>query len=91
MPKLKNLCQRLLRHSKRAMPLSLLLLGALSLAACKAPTTGTAAEVAYACSLYGQALTYSGSKDTLETIREVIAKNKTFLDANCDLKGGVKK
>lgn len=78
--------------SKRVMQLSLPFLVALSLAACQVPSTATVeSNVAFACKLYGMGLTYSGSKDTAETIRQIIVKNQAFLNANCDLKGGVLK
>ncbi len=80
---------RSLLLSKPVIVLSFL---AASLAGCSASSIETAkSNVAYACALYGKAITYSGSKDTLDTIRQIIAKNQAFLDAHCDLKGGVKR
>ena len=89
MPKQMRLFLRSLLLSKPAITLSFL---AASLAGCSASSIETAkSNVAYACALYGEGLTYSGTKDTMETIREIIAKNKAFLDAHCDLHGHVVK
>jgi hypothetical protein len=66
--------------------LMLIGLGLLSvpLASCQTLTTGTAA-IAVACKTYGGAVTYSGSKDTAETIYEAKVHNKAFRNLGCKL------
>lgn len=78
---LKNLFHNsLLRNT----PLMLLLLLAASLAGCSTLTTATAkANLAEACALYGNPINYSGSKDTAETVRQILVKNKTFAGVGC--------
>lgn len=61
-----------------------LLLGPV-LVGCSTEMTATAqqAAIAEACALYGNPINYSGSKDTAETVRQILVKNKTFVDAGC--------
>ena len=43
--------------------------------------TGTVRKAA--CELYGSPLTYSGSKDTRETVRGIQVKNASFHNIGC--------
>lgn len=50
-----------------------------SLAACQT------VSIEIACKAYGKGATYSGTKDTHQTVRGIQVKNKTFADLGCKL------
>ncbi len=54
-----------------------------SLAACTTDGIGTASTSEATCAAYGDAIDYSGTKDTHATSREVRVKNQTFHDLGC--------
>ena len=52
-----------------------------SLAGCM--SSGTATALRTVCAPYGDPITYSGTKDTNETRRQIDEKNKTYQNLGC--------
>ena len=80
MPKPLSLLYR--RLIVRLTPL-LFLVG--SLAGCATVGTAIAPDVSLACNTYGQAGTYSKTKDTAETVRGIQVKNRAFENIGCKI------
>lgn len=73
------------RLSRPLMLLSLLALGSPLVTACATTSTGRAAELALACSTYGDGISYDSTRDTSQTVREVRVHNQSFENLGCDL------
>lgn len=80
MPTFKSLLSR----TKSATLIVLLFLAPI-LVGCQTLGTGTAKTKVdnTACRLYGKATTYSGSRDTNETKRQIRVKNQRFKNYGC--------